>query len=98
MFDTEYLTLGVVRSLAAFRRKKLPSSSEQAETEDRALARESSRWLLTTAARIRARVRSCGICDGQSGTEQVFSEHFSSLATHSSNRSQLIIHHPGLVQ
>jgi hypothetical protein len=34
----------------------------------RDIARAVSRWLTTAAARVRARVRSCGICSGQSGT------------------------------
>jgi hypothetical protein len=34
----------------------------------RVIAQAVSRWLLTAAARVRARVTSCGICGGQSGT------------------------------
>jgi hypothetical protein len=34
---------------------------------DRAIAQAASRWLPTAAARVRARVWSCGICGGQSG-------------------------------
>jgi hypothetical protein len=34
----------------------------------RAIAQAVSRWLPTSAVRVRARVRSCGICDGKSGT------------------------------
>jgi hypothetical protein len=34
----------------------------------RAIAQAASRWLPTAAARVRARVRSCEICGGQSGT------------------------------
>jgi hypothetical protein len=34
----------------------------------RAIAQEVSRWLPTAATRFRTRVRSCGICCGQSGT------------------------------
>jgi hypothetical protein len=34
----------------------------------RAIAQAVSRWLPTAAVRVRARVRSCGICGGQSGT------------------------------
>jgi hypothetical protein len=33
----------------------------------RGIAQAVSRWLLTAAARVRARVWSCGICGGQSG-------------------------------
>jgi hypothetical protein len=33
----------------------------------RAIAQAVSRWVPTAAARVRARVWSCGICDGQSG-------------------------------
>jgi hypothetical protein len=35
----------------------------------RAVARAISHWLITATARIRALVRSCGICGGQSDTE-----------------------------
>jgi hypothetical protein len=38
----------------------------------RAIAQAVSRWLSTAAARIRARVWSCGICGGQSGAEAGF--------------------------
>jgi hypothetical protein len=34
----------------------------------RAMAETVSRWLSTASARVRAHVRSCGICGGQSGT------------------------------
>jgi hypothetical protein len=34
----------------------------------RAIAQAVNRWFPTAAARVRARVRSCGICGGQSGT------------------------------
>jgi hypothetical protein len=43
---------------------------------DRAVAQAVSRRLPTAAARLRAQVRSCGICGGQSGTGQVFTEYF----------------------
>jgi hypothetical protein len=39
---------------------------------DRAIAQAVSRWLPTAAARVRARVWSCGICGGQSGAEADF--------------------------
>jgi hypothetical protein len=35
--------------------------------EGRAIAQAVSRWLPTVAARVRARIWSCGICGGQSG-------------------------------
>jgi hypothetical protein len=38
----------------------------------RAIAQEVIRRLLTAAARVRAQVRSCGICGGQSGAEAGF--------------------------
>jgi hypothetical protein len=55
-----------------------------------------SRWLSTAVARFRARVRSCGICGGQSGIAP--SASFSSV-NHSTNCSTviIIIHHPLLV-
>jgi hypothetical protein len=34
----------------------------------RVIAQAVSRWLPTALAQVRARVRSCGICGGQSGT------------------------------
>jgi hypothetical protein len=40
------------------------------------MAQAVSRWPVTAEARVRARVNPCGICGGQSGTEQVFSENF----------------------
>jgi hypothetical protein len=39
-----------------------------AKTFGHAIAQAVSRWLPTTAAQVRARVWSCGICGGQSGT------------------------------
>jgi hypothetical protein len=42
----------------------------------RAIAQAVSRWPLTAEARVRARVDPCGICGGQSGIGQVFSEYF----------------------
>jgi hypothetical protein len=40
------------------------------------MAQAVSRWLLTAEAWVRARVNRRGICGGQSGTGQVFSEYF----------------------
>jgi hypothetical protein len=37
-------------------------------SKDRAIAQAVSRWLPTAAAQVRAKVSSCGICGGQSGT------------------------------
>jgi hypothetical protein len=65
----------------------------------RAIAQAVSRWLPTAAARVRAQVRSCGICGGQSGTGAGFvpSTSVSPANPHSTNWS-IIIYHPGLVQ
>jgi hypothetical protein len=43
------------------------------------MAQAVSRWPLTAEARVRVRVNPCGICGGQSGTRQVFSEYFGFL-------------------
>jgi hypothetical protein len=40
----------------------------QGVSDGRVLAQAVSRWLHTAAARVRAQVRHCGICGGQSGT------------------------------
>jgi hypothetical protein len=40
---------------------------ESESSEGRAIAQAVSRWLPTVAARVRAQVRLCGICGGQSG-------------------------------
>jgi hypothetical protein len=45
----------------------LPSKSFRINS-GRAIAQAVGRWLLTVAARVRARVSSCGICGEQSGT------------------------------
>jgi hypothetical protein len=69
-------------------------------SEDRATTQAVSRWLPTAAARVRAPVRSCGICGGQSVTAGRFSPStsVSSTNSHSTDCSTLIIYHPGLVQ
>jgi hypothetical protein len=59
----------------------------------RAIAEAVSRWLPTAAARVRAQVRSCGICGGQSGSTSV-----SPARHHSTDCSTLVIYDPGLVQ
>jgi hypothetical protein len=58
-----------------------------------------SRWIPTAEAKVRARVRSYGICGGQSGTGTGFLRvlRFPN-ANHSTDCSILIISHPGLVQ
>jgi hypothetical protein len=58
-------------TLKEFQSKVMPICS------GRAIAQAVSRRLPTMAVRVRARVISCGICGGQSGMGQVFSEHFS---------------------
>jgi hypothetical protein len=67
----------------------------------RAIAQEVSRWLPTSAARVRAQVRSCGIRGGQSGTGADFSPSTSAspAKSHSTDYSTfIIIYHLGLVQ
>jgi hypothetical protein len=44
--------------------------------EGRAIAEAVSRWLPTAATRVQSRVWSSGICGGQIGAGQVFSEYF----------------------
>jgi hypothetical protein len=44
-----------------------PRKTQVTRCPGHAIAQAFSRWLPTAAARIRARVRSCGICGGQSG-------------------------------
>jgi hypothetical protein len=53
-----------------------------------------SLWFPTAAARVRSRVWSSGICGGQSGAGQVFSEYFSFLCQ--SSFHQLLQNHPHL--
>jgi hypothetical protein len=66
---------------------------------DRAVAQVVSRLLCTMAARIRAQVRSFGICGGQSGTAAGFSEYVGSPAkSHSSYCSTRNVYRSGLVQ
>jgi hypothetical protein len=58
----------------------------------RAIAQAVSRWVPTSAARVRARVWSCGICGGQNGAGAVFSEYFGSPCQ--SSFHQLLHSHP----
>jgi hypothetical protein len=70
------------------------------ECHVRAVAQVVSSWLPSAAARVRSRVRSCGICGEQSGTGVMFSTSTSvSPAKHSTDCSTLIIihHHQVLV-
>jgi hypothetical protein len=57
-----------------------------------AIAQAASRWLPTAASRVRARMKSCGNCGGQSGTG-VFSEYFD-VACQSLQRLLHTHHHP----
>jgi hypothetical protein len=59
----------------------------------RAITQAVSHRLPTAAARVRAQLRACGICGGQSGTGQVFSEYFGSSCQFSFHRL-LHTHHP----
>jgi hypothetical protein len=65
----------------------------------RVMAQAVSHRLLTAAARVRAQVRSCGICGGQSGTGagflRVLRFPLTILNSHSTDCSTLIICHPG---
>jgi hypothetical protein len=64
----------------------------------RAIAHAVGRRLPTAAARVRAQVRSCGICGGQSGRFSP-STSVSPANSHSTDCSTIIIiYHPGLVQ
>jgi hypothetical protein len=72
-----------------------------AMVQGRTVAQAVSRWLLTAAARVRARVKSCGICGGQSGTGASFLRvhRFPLPLIQSTNYSTSIaICHPGLIQ
>jgi hypothetical protein len=60
----------------------------------RAIAQAVSRWLPTAAARVRARVWSCGICGGQVSLGQVFSQYFG--FPWQSSFHQLLHNHPRL--
>jgi hypothetical protein len=57
------------------------------------MAQAVSRWPLTAEARVRARVNPCGICDGQSGTGQVFSEFFGFPLPVSFHHCSIFIYH-----
>jgi hypothetical protein len=62
-------------------------------SEGRAVAETVSCQLLTTAARVRARARSCGIC-----AKYISSEYFFPLPFIPRITPVIIIHHQGLVQ
>jgi hypothetical protein len=66
----------------------------------RALAQTVSHWIPNAATRIRALVRSCGICCGQSGTGVGFLRvHCFPLPIHIPRIApQIIIYHLGLVK
>jgi hypothetical protein len=65
---------------------------------DRAIAQAVSHWLPTAASSVRALVRSCGICGGQSGTGAGFLRVLRSPVNLHSTNCFTIICHPGLVQ
>jgi hypothetical protein len=50
----------------------VPPSPTTSLSDGRAIAQAVNRRLPTAAARVRAQVRSCGICGGQSGTGEGF--------------------------
>jgi hypothetical protein len=64
----------------------------------RAMAQALSRRPLTTDARVRSRVSTCGICGGQSGTETGFPRQFHSTVAplHGKTKKKLIIFITGL--
>jgi hypothetical protein len=57
------------------------------------MAQAVSRWPVTAEARVRARVFPCGICGGQSGTGQVFSEFFRLPCKYHSTICSICIYH-----
>jgi hypothetical protein len=64
-----------------------------------AVAQAVSRRIPTAVARVRAQVRSCGICVDKAALGQVSFDTSVFLAIHSTNCSTvIIIHHPGLLQ
>jgi hypothetical protein len=73
------------------------TKGQVARTTGRAIGKDVNRRLPTVAARVRAQVRSCGICGGQSG-KFYESTSVSPVNSHSIDCSTLIIYHPGLVQ
>jgi hypothetical protein len=106
------LTLGRVRWLIAVCdrsavKRKIPTVPTGTETSPTvrscrsAVAQAVSIRLPAAAARVRVRVKSCGICGGQSGTGAGFLPvlQFPLPLIHSTDCSTIItIYHPGLVQ
>jgi hypothetical protein len=70
------------------------------KSEGRSIAQAVGRRLPTAATRVRAQVRSCGICGGRSGTGADFfpSTSVSPANSYSTDCSTIIIYHQGLVQ
>jgi hypothetical protein len=61
------ILIAVRRSKFTFQCLVLNKSARKIQRRSRAIAQAVSRWLPTAAARVRARVWSCGICGGQRG-------------------------------
>jgi hypothetical protein len=74
---------------------EIPSPRDLVDLQGRARAQAVSRRLRTVVARVRVRVRSCGIWVDELALGKVFSEYFGS--PRQSFHRQLRIHHPGLV-
>jgi hypothetical protein len=66
----------------------------------RVVAQPDSRRLPTAAVTVRSRVKSCGICDVPSGTEEGFLRvlRFPLPLIHYTDSGTVIIYHPGLAK